>query len=84
MGAALTLSAGNLLFKREFFAPKKRPPAALKAELIVESFNIMGSDGVNVGAYDLSLGIDYLLEKPQRWHYPVGFYMAGAGFVMIG
>ena len=32
----------------------------------------------------LSLLLDYLLSKPQRWHYPAGFYMAGVGFVLIG
>lgn len=32
----------------------------------------------------LSLLLDYLLAKPQRWHYPAGFYMAGVGFVLIG
>ena len=32
----------------------------------------------------LTLLLDYLLEKPPRWHYPAGFYLAGVGFVMIG
>ncbi|MBT8122452.1 MAG: hypothetical protein KJO10_07960 [Gammaproteobacteria bacterium] len=32
----------------------------------------------------LSMLLDYLLSKPQRWHYPAGFYMAGVGFVLIG
>ena len=32
----------------------------------------------------LSLLLDYLLAKPQRWHYPAGFYVAGVGFVLIG
>jgi hypothetical protein len=32
----------------------------------------------------LTLLLDYLLDKPQRWHYPAGFYLAGVGFVMIG
>ena len=32
----------------------------------------------------LTLLLDYLKEKPQRWHYPAGFYLAGVGFVMMG
>ncbi|MGB5261408.1 MAG: hypothetical protein WBO34_12950 [Gammaproteobacteria bacterium] len=32
----------------------------------------------------LTLLLEYLLEKPPRWHYPAGFYMAGVGFVLIG
>jgi hypothetical protein len=32
----------------------------------------------------LTLLLEYLLEKPPRWHYPAGFYMAGVGFVLAG
>jgi hypothetical protein len=32
----------------------------------------------------LTLLLDYLLDKPPRWHYPAGFYMAGVGFVLMG
>lgn len=32
----------------------------------------------------LSLLLDYLLDKPPRWHYPAFFYLAGVGFVMMG
>ncbi|NOR40135.1 MAG: hypothetical protein GQ537_02870 [Gammaproteobacteria bacterium] len=32
----------------------------------------------------LSLVLDYLKDKPQRWHYPAGFYLAGVGFVLAG
>ena len=32
----------------------------------------------------LTLLLDYLLERPRRWHYPAGFYMAGVGFVLVG
>lgn len=32
----------------------------------------------------LTLLLEYLLEKPPRWHYPAGFYMAGVGFVLVG
>lgn len=32
----------------------------------------------------LTLLLEYLLEKPPRWHYPAGFYLAGMGFVLAG
>ena len=32
----------------------------------------------------LSLVLDYLKDKPQCWHYPAGFYLAGVGFVLAG
>lgn len=32
----------------------------------------------------LSLAMDYLQDRPQRWFYPAGFYLAGVGFVLAG
>jgi MFS family permease len=32
----------------------------------------------------LTLVLDYLRERPRRWHYPAGFYLAGVGFVLAG
>jgi hypothetical protein len=32
----------------------------------------------------LTLLLDKLQERPPRWHYPAGFYLAGIGFVMAG
>lgn len=32
----------------------------------------------------LTLLLDYLLGRPADWRYPAGFYLAGAGFVLIG
>jgi len=32
----------------------------------------------------LSLTMDYLQDRPQRWIYPAGFYLAGVGFVLAG
>lgn len=32
----------------------------------------------------LSLVLEYLKDRPQRWHYPAGFYLAGVGFVLAG
>jgi hypothetical protein len=32
----------------------------------------------------LALLIDYLERRPRSWHYPLGFYLAGVGFVLAG
>jgi len=32
----------------------------------------------------LSLLMEYLQDRPQRWFYPAGFYLAGVGFVLVG
>ncbi len=32
----------------------------------------------------LSLVLQHVRERPRSWRYPVGFYLAGAGFVLVG
>jgi hypothetical protein len=32
----------------------------------------------------LTLLLEYLQQRPPRWHYPAGFYLAGLGFVLAG
>jgi hypothetical protein len=67
----LFLCAGNLLFKRESITPAKRGAAERKAALILDSYNTMGCDALNIGAYDLSLGLDYLLTLRDAAHFPL-------------
>ncbi|MBN2705994.1 MAG: hypothetical protein JXR89_06110 [Deltaproteobacteria bacterium] len=64
------LNGGNLLFRRESIKPEKVIAGKLLADLIVSSFNKMGCDGVNIGAYDLSLGIDYLCKMERDAKFP--------------
>lgn len=59
----LALNAGNMLFKKESFKPAQEEAARLTAELILAANEYLKYDAVNVGGYDLSLGIDYLLFK---------------------
>jgi hypothetical protein len=63
---ALFLNAGNVFFKREVLKQKQIDPSRLTADLIVSAYNVMGCDVFNVGGYDLSLGIDYLLQKEAQ------------------
>ncbi len=62
-GGALLVHGGNLLFHREQLKPEQYEPARLRADLILDAYRRMGCAAFNVGAYDLSLGIDYLLRK---------------------
>ena len=32
----------------------------------------------------LALVLEYLRGRPRNWHYPVSFYLAGVGFVIVG
>lgn len=70
-GPVLFVSAGNCLFRREGVPPKKRREAEVTARLMVEAYNAMGLDAFSVGAYDLSLGVDFLLELQKRAAFPV-------------
>ncbi|MCD6429883.1 MAG: hypothetical protein J7L57_01525 [Deltaproteobacteria bacterium] len=50
--------------------PKKVVAGELRADLIISSYNKMGCDAINIGAYDLSLGVDYLLKKEKSANFP--------------
>lgn len=32
----------------------------------------------------LTVLLEFLQQRPPRWHYPAGFYLAGVGFVLAG
>jgi hypothetical protein len=40
------------------------------ADLIISSYNIMGCDAFNIGAYDLALGIEFLKKKEKIAKFP--------------
>jgi 2',3'-cyclic-nucleotide 2'-phosphodiesterase (5'-nucleotidase family) len=68
----LTLDAGDTLFKK-YLNPLleselKSFPA--KAQLIVESLNLMGYDGLGVGDDDLTLGKAFLVEISKKASFP--------------
>ena len=64
------MNAGNALFKREGIPPRMEAKARLVAEVIVEAYNRMGLTAFNVGAYDLSMGLGYLLELRAKAGFP--------------
>jgi len=65
----LSVNAGNLPFCREVIKPDKIVEAQLVSNIIISSYNT-GCDALNIGAYDLSLGIDYLLKKRTKAKFP--------------
>ncbi len=40
------------------------------AEVIISSYNKMGCDALNIGAYDLALGVDFLRKQEKRAKFP--------------
>ncbi|GAB4263066.1 MAG: hypothetical protein Kow0092_13740 [Deferrisomatales bacterium] len=66
----LFVAGGNLLFKREQLKPEQVEAARITADLILEAYRRMDCAALNVGAYDLSLGIDYLLEMRRQHSIP--------------
>ncbi len=66
----LFVSAGNCLFKRERIPARKIPQAREIARLMVDAYNEMGLAAMGVGAYDLSLGVDFLLDLARRARFP--------------
>ena len=69
-GEILLLNAGNLLFKGVRVRAGHEAAARVRASLMIDAYNVMGLDALNVGAHDLSLGIDYLLEQSYRAAFP--------------
>lgn len=68
--SALLVNAGNLLFKRESLKRNQTATAQMTADLILSSYELMRCDAFNIGAYDLSLGVDYLLQKRSSSKLP--------------
>ena len=66
----MIVNAGNLLFRREAIKPDKMVEAQLVSDIIISSYNIMGCDALNIGSYDLSLGIDYLMKERAKAKFP--------------
>ncbi len=62
----LLLDTGNLLFRRPLQTETKQKDALLRVELLIQSYNEMGYDAVNVGEKDLMMGLRFLSEAAQK------------------
>jgi 2',3'-cyclic-nucleotide 2'-phosphodiesterase (5'-nucleotidase family) len=68
----LVLDAGDLLFKK-FSSPVPENELKMvsdKADLIIESFNLMGYDALGIGDDDLSLGKEFLMGLSKKAKFP--------------
>jgi 2',3'-cyclic-nucleotide 2'-phosphodiesterase (5'-nucleotidase family) len=68
----LVLDSGDLLFKR-FSTPipeNELKGMSEKANLIIESFNLMAYDAIGIGDDDLTMGKEFLLEISKKANFP--------------
>jgi len=63
---SLLLDTGNLLFRKPPQTETKRRDALLRIDLLIQSYNEMGYDVVNVGEKDLMMGLKFLAEVSQK------------------
>lgn len=66
----LLVDTGNLLFRKPVQTETKRRDALLRVDLLIQSYNDMGYDAVNVGEKDLILGLRFLSDLSQRAKFP--------------
>jgi len=60
------LDTGNLLFRKPSQSETKQKDGLLRAELLIQAYNEMGYDGVNVGEKDLMEGLKFLIDATPR------------------
>ena len=68
----LVLDVGDLLFKK-FSNPipeNELNGVTQKANLIIDSFNLMGYDAMGIGEDDLNLGKEFLVKVSKRANFP--------------
>ncbi len=66
----LLLDTGNLFFRRPPQTESKRRDALLRIDLLIQSYNEMGYDAVNVGEKDLMMGFKFLSEVSPKAKFP--------------
>ena len=66
----LLLDTGNLLFRKPPQTETKRRDALLRADLLIQSYNEIEYDVVNVGERDLMMGLKCLSEVSQKAKFP--------------
>lgn len=66
----LLVDTGNLLFPKPPQTEIKRKDAILRANLIIQSYNEMGYDGVNIGEKDFIMGLKFFKELILKAKFP--------------
>ncbi len=62
----LLLDTGNLFFRKPSQTETKQKDGFLRAELLIQAYNEMGYDAVNVGEKDLMEGLKFLTDLTPR------------------
>ncbi len=68
----LVSDTGDLLFKKYLHPIPENAVTGMaeKAQLLIESFNLMGYDAFGIGDDDLTLGKEFLLEISRKANFP--------------
>ncbi len=66
----LLLDTGNLLFRKPLQTETKRSDALLRVGLLIQAYNEMGYEVVNVGEKDLMMGFKFLSDMSQKAKFP--------------
>jgi 2',3'-cyclic-nucleotide 2'-phosphodiesterase (5'-nucleotidase family) len=66
------LDSGDLIFKKFTGPIPENEVAALtqKAQLIIDSFNVLGYDAIGIGDDDLTLGKEFLVQTSKKANFP--------------
>ena len=62
----LLIDSGNLLFRKPPQTETKRRDGLLRVDLLIQSYNDMGYEVVNVGEKDLMMGQKFLMDVSQK------------------
>jgi hypothetical protein len=62
----LLFDTGNLFFRKPLQTETKRKDGLLRVDLLIQSYNEMGYDVVNVGEKDLMMGFKFLSDVSQK------------------
>lgn len=68
---SLTLDGGSLLFKTKRITSRLVEQAKITAEGIVDAYNVMGYQAVNIARYDLAGGLAFLQRISDRAEFPL-------------
>ena len=64
------LDAGDLFFSTSTLDDSNRVSEQFRANAILKGYEKIGCDAINVGQYELSAGLDFLLESAQKSTIP--------------
>lgn len=67
---AVIVDSGDLFFEKESIPDNLRQSATLKGQFIIDAYNRIGCDALNVGERDLALGAEFLKVLERKANFP--------------